>query len=133
MDYGSDYNTITENNLSGGVIVWLSNYEAVDHNYWNDYSTKYPNATEIDHSGAGNQPYVYYTAQNGTQPVYYQDNHPLMKPVAIPLTGSNPLVTSSPSPTVPEFSWLAILPLFISALFIAVIFRQRKTHQVKKA
>jgi hypothetical protein len=33
----------------------------------------------------------------------------------------------SPSPTVPELSWLAILPLFLSIFSIAVILRHRKT------
>jgi N-acetylneuraminic acid mutarotase len=35
--------------------------------------------------------------------------------------------TSTPSPSVPEFSGLVILPLFISLLFIAVKLRHRKT------
>jgi hypothetical protein len=33
---------------------------------------------------------------------------------------------ASPSSTVPEFSWLAILSLFLSMLFIAVKLRHRK-------
>jgi hypothetical protein len=51
-----------------------------------------------------------------------------------PTSSSNPTIIQNPTPTptVPEFSWLATLPLFISALFIPVIFRQRKTHQIKK-
>ena len=37
--------------------------------------------------------------------------------------------TSSPSPTstIPELSWLAVLPLFLSVLFIAVKLKNRKT------
>ena len=35
--------------------------------------------------------------------------------------------TPTPTPTLPEFSLLAILPLFVSLLFIAVILRHRKT------
>jgi len=45
-------------------------------NYWGDYLTKYPNATEIDNSGIGDTQYL-IDANN-------VDNHPLMKPVAIP-------------------------------------------------
>jgi hypothetical protein len=37
-----------------------------------------------------------------------------------------PSLTPTPSPTVPEFSWLMILPLFLSVLFIVVLFRKRK-------
>jgi hypothetical protein len=47
-------------------------------------------------------------------------------------TGSqpSPLLTTNPSPVptqVPEFSWLAILPLFAAMLFVAVLLRHRKT------
>ena len=118
FDYGGNA-TLTENNLTGNILVWLSFGGSADRNYWSDYLTKYPNATEIDNSGIGNQPYVYATVQNDTQTIYCQDNHPLMKPVAIPLTSSNQQAT------VPEFPLLAILPLFISVLFIAVRFRRR--------
>lgn len=42
--------------------------------------------------------------------------------------------SSSPTPTVPELSWLSILPLLVSVLFVAVMLRHRKTIQgsVKK-
>jgi hypothetical protein len=129
---GASYNTITENNLEGvsGINMFLSANQTVDKNYWIDYSSKYTNATEIDKSGIGNQPYVYYSAQNkepnGTiLPIIYQDNHPLMKPVAIPLTGSS---SPSPSPTVPELSWFVIVPLLISMFAVAVIVRHRKNR-----
>jgi parallel beta-helix repeat protein len=96
MDFVSSRNTITENNLSGGVWVELSGNETVDRNYWSDYLTKYPNATEVDSSGIGNTPYVFDSF--GLVSGILQDNHPLMNPVSI---------------TVPEFpSWI-ILPLLI--------------------
>lgn len=43
--------------------------------------------------------------------------------------GQTPTPTLTPTPTVPELSWLAILPLFISLLSVAVILklRHRKT------
>jgi YVTN family beta-propeller protein/parallel beta-helix repeat protein len=41
-------------------------------NYWSDYQTRYPNATEIDNSGIGNTPYV-IDSQN-------KDRYPLMVP-----------------------------------------------------
>lgn len=40
--------------------------------------------------------------------------------------------STTPTPTVPEFSWLAILPLFLSLLFVAVIFRHRKTLKLNQ-
>ena len=120
FDYGGNA-TLTENNLTSNILVWLSFAGSADRNYWSNYLTKYPNATEIDNSGIGNQPYVYAIIQNDTQTIYCQDNHPLMKPVTISITGS------SPQATVPELPTLAILSLFVSVLFIAVQFKHRST------
>ncbi len=38
----------------------------------------------------------------------------------------------SPSPTVPELSWLAIIPLMVSMLCLAVVLRHRKTSYFNK-
>ena len=124
MNYGADFNTITENNLNG-ALAYLSSNETVDRNYWSDYLTKYPNATEIDDTGIGNTPYVYSIVETRT-PIIYRDNHPLMNPVAIPLMGSNPLGTSS---TVPEFpSWIILLFLTVMVTFVGLLvyFKKRK-------
>ena len=56
------------------VAVWDKGY-GVGGNYWSDYLSKYPNATEIDNSGLGDTPYVI--------DAYNQDNYPLMRPVDI--------------------------------------------------
>jgi len=55
-------------------------------------------------------------------------------PSSSPASTSTPLAsqTPSPSPTVPELSSLAILPLFLCMLFIAVILRHRKTISQNK-
>ncbi len=45
---------------------------------------------------------------------------------------TNPAVTSVPSPTVPELSWLVIVPLLLSMFAVAVIFRHRKTSNLKQ-
>jgi len=127
MMEGASYNTITENNIVGGVNMFLSTGETIDQNYWGDYLTKYPNATEVDHSGKGNTPYVYYKAQNiapnGTKtPIIYQDNQPLMKPVTIPLTGS------SPESTIPEFSSIIVIALVLAVISgTAVILMNKKS------
>jgi hypothetical protein len=114
LEEGSSYNSITDNNIINGVNLFLSTGETVDRNYWSDYLTRYPNATEIGNTGIGNTPYVFSTAQNGSETVYYQDNHPLMQPV-----------TTSQS-TIPEFpSWI-ILPIFIVATLLSIIFSRRR-------
>ena len=48
-----------------------------------------------------------------------------------PTLTQTPTPTSTSTPTVPEFSPLAILPLFVSILFIAVVLRYRKTKSRK--
>jgi len=126
MNYGADNNTITENNLSY-ALAFLSS-STVDRNYWSDYLTKYPNATEIDNTGTGNQPYVYWTVETRT-PIIYQDNHPLMKPVTIPLVGLTPTTT----PTIPEFpSWIILLFLAIMVVLSGLLvywFTSRNTRR----
>ncbi len=93
----SSGNTITENNLSGGIFLQISGNEIVDRNYWSDYLTKYPNATEMGSSGIGNTPYLYN--KTGPETDTHQDNHPLMKPVFITLpTPSAPVNTPSNNP-----------------------------------
>jgi hypothetical protein len=49
--------------------VWDDGYPSGG-NYWSDYLTKYPNASQIDHTGIGNAPYVINS--NNT------DRYPLM-------------------------------------------------------
>jgi hypothetical protein len=92
-------------------------------NYWSDYTTKYPNAKETGNTGIYNIPYVI----DGN----ITDNYPLTTSYTVGNTGAQISTQSSsnptPTPAVPEFSWLAILPLLL--LFsIAVLFRHRKDH-----
>lgn len=122
MDYSADYNTVTECNFpsQNAILVWLSGYETVDRNYWGDYLARYPNASEIDHSGVGNTPYVFNMPNSGTK--VFEDTQPLMNPVIIPLMGSSTTQTN-----VPEFSSLLMaIPLILLLFAVAVIVRRRK-------
>ena len=65
-------------------------------NYWSDYEDKYPNAAELDGSKIWDTPYV--ISEND------QDNYPL----------------------VPEFLSFLILPLFMTAILLAVIILRKK-------
>lgn len=66
-------------------------------NFWSDYQTRYPNATEIDASGLGNTPY-FIDSQD-------QDNYPI----------------------IPEFSSFVVVPMFaVAALLAAIVCRRRK-------
>jgi len=90
----SSNNTFYHNNFINNTVVWYAGYtwyppfgpgpppppfnawdNGKEGNYWSDYITRYPNATEIDGSGIWDTPYV--IDENN------QDNYPLMKPVNI--------------------------------------------------
>jgi hypothetical protein len=53
---------------------------------------------------------------------------PNSTPTATPITQSTP----SPTPAVPELSWYIVVPLLISVLSIAVLFKHRKTANLKQ-
>jgi parallel beta-helix repeat protein len=58
-------------------------------------------------------------------------SNPSPTPTSTPSATPNVTVTSpSPSPTVPELSWLIIVPLFVATLFIAIKIRQWKNNRV---
>jgi len=127
----SSGNTITENNLVGSILMQFAGNETVDRNYWSDYFTKYPNATEIDLSGIGNTPYVLDT--HGTVTGTLQDNHPQMNPVQLPLFPYNfqaVPINKLPS-AIPEFPPFAIAML-MAVLTLAIVkwFRMRKNNRV---
>ena len=86
-------------------------------NYWSDYKAKYPNAIEIGNTGIYNTSYV--IVGNIT------DNYPLMAQYNIGMTGV-PISVPTPTPSVPEFSWLAMLTLFLFMLSVTIILSHRK-------
>jgi parallel beta-helix repeat protein len=98
-------------------------------NFWGDYQNRYPNASQIGITGVGNTPY--FIAINNV------DHYPLLSqslsfptPIIEPTT--SPTSSPTPTPSVPEFSWLMILPLFLSILSIAVLIRSRKPWKVTR-
>lgn len=119
-------NIFYANNL--GEVSDLFSTQVVNHwdnssmgNYWNDYSSKYPNATEIDNTGIGDIPYV-INAKN-------IDNYPLTNPINI----SSILST----PTIVEGRQFPILTIAFTVTFLVVavvslllFFNHRKTSKV---
>lgn len=110
-------------------------------NYWGDYQTKYPNATAIDNTNVGNIPYNINEQNTDDYPLiarYDISTAAIQLPdwvtnldvpsVSAPPTFP-PYVASpsppSPSPTVPEMSWLAIIPLLLCLFAVTVVFRKR--------
>jgi hypothetical protein len=89
----SSGNIITENNLRGHVWLLMASQGTFDRNYWSDYLTRYPNASEIGSSGIGDTPYQYSYNQSGHIGTIFLDNNPLMKPISISLPSPSPRPT----------------------------------------
>jgi parallel beta-helix repeat protein len=114
-NFGTNWEVVGSNSFDNGSMG----------NYWDDYLTKYPNAVEIGNSGIGNIPYQVYGS--------ILDNYPLMKipnmqndsPITVPSQSTNPY----PTPTVPEFAILAIIPLMVAILIGAIIVRTIKQEK----
>ena len=92
-------------------------------NYWSDYQSKYPNATEVDASGIGNTPYI--IDQNNI------DNHPLTQQVNVSagLTTPTPILQTS---TFIQQNLVFILPIAVTIVILTVVSllllkRHRKT------
>jgi len=112
--YPSYYTIICHNNFvsniqnvytSGGGNTWIWD-SGSEGNYWSDYLTRYPNASEINSSGIGDMPYV--IDENN------QDNYPLMEPCIIQ-----------------EFPSWTILLLLITATLLIIICKQRLPKNTK--
>jgi parallel beta-helix repeat protein len=94
----NDYNAF--DNASSIVENWDNGYLSGG-NYWSDYNSKYPNATETKTSGIGNTPYLIW-ANN-------IDNYPLITPFDITNQADTPLAipppTASPNSIVASWSF----------------------------
>jgi hypothetical protein len=106
-------------------------------NYWSDYQSKYPNATELDHSGIGDTPYAIIdsttysddyangTTKTGTAVLgTANDRYPAIFPFST-LIGPNPTSTGSPSPTHPNagsetFPTLTVASVLIVAAVVVI-------------
>jgi hypothetical protein len=115
-------------------------------NYWSDYLTTYPQATEIDHKGIVNTPYIsnvtirysfsvngYVSGSkswsiNGTAiSATATDNYPLMAPISIPAIILTPPVSAT-STSIEEYVVLALVAvLTVIVVSILLYNRQRKT------
>jgi nitrous oxidase accessory protein NosD len=99
--------------------IWNGNKEG---NYWSNYTSKYPKATERDHSGIEDTPYV-IDANN-------VDYYPLAAPFDIE---NNALVTPPPTPTPEPYSLSttligsAIAVVAVVCLGLLVYFKKRRT------
>ena len=141
MHFCSSGNTITHNNLRGGVSLEIGGDETVDGNYWAEYITRYPHASQLGSTGVWNTPYSY----NSSYESLIQDFHPLVNPVAInifpsgmPLPVAIKVFATPPSKTSQnlnfEFDFAITLSLiFAAGLGGAFAIRRRGYLQREKA
>jgi hypothetical protein len=113
MHFACSRNSVTENNIVFGADLRISGNETFDKNYWSDYSTRYPNASEFDSSGVCNMPYVFADSSN-FENRKFQDNHPLVSPLSIPNF-------SSILPTVQSVQEPAVFPFWLGTIFAIVV------------
>jgi parallel beta-helix repeat protein len=137
-------NEVYNNNLVGNsenaavgqrsdIVSWDNGYVG---NYWSDYQTNYPNASEIGDSGIWNTPYVIDASNIESYPLINQVNigapvptpTPAPTPTPIPTSSptSTPVASSTPSPSTPEFPRWIVLPLVAAATLLTVLFIRRR-------
>ena len=107
---GAYNNTIYHNNFVNNVQQAFAQADVLNYwdrnnegNYWSDFSTRYPNATEIGNSGVWDTPYV-INANN-------TDNYPLTMPYG----------TSAPSPEQEPFPTLLVVAVIVTVLALVVV------------
>ena len=126
---------VTHNNFlnieanTGGALLFVigSGVPYWDNNYWSDYTSKYPNASQIGNSGIWDTPYV-PTVMRTT----ILDRYPLTTPYNFtkPVIIAEPTPTPKPNPTanpsIPEFSpWIAILSVLSIGLVAFFVNRKK--------
>ena len=108
-------------------------------NYYSDYITKNPNATET--SGIYDTPYVIYGNISDKYPLvdpYIATNNvplptprfpqptptatPTHQPTIRPVTNNSNNQSPTSTPAVPELSWLVILPMILSMFSVALLY-----------
>jgi len=95
------------------IVSWDNGYAG---NYWSDYQTKYPNASEIDSSGIGNAPYP--IDENNT------DHYPLLLPVDISAEAPQPPKEQEPFPVVPVVA--AVTGVVVVSASLVLLCRKRR-------
>lgn len=130
MHFACSGNMVTENNIVFGADLAISGDETFDRNYWSDYLTRYPNASEVDSSGVWDMPYAFADSTDFENRIF-QDNYPLMSPLAIP-NFSSVLPTLLPAqepvilPIVLVTVSIVIVVAIIVAIGVLVYFKKRK-------
>jgi parallel beta-helix repeat protein len=149
----------TAQDVNVTIPPWDSGYLSGG-NYWSDYASRYPNASEIVNSGIGDTAYVigFEGSINSTTIGYFikaVDRYPLFAPVNIsetnielilmvpnaspspPPSSTLPSASLTPSPSTPEFPPAMILLVLIVVAIgfgLIVYFKKngKKNHKISK-
>jgi len=128
MHFACSNNIVTENNIVFGVHLAISGAETFDGNYWGDYLTRYPNASEVDSSGVWNTPYAFVDSQSESHK--FQDAHPLTNSLSIP-NFSSVLPTVEPLQEPLDHAIFLVAVLVIVGVAVAIgflaYFKKHKT------
>ena len=96
--------------------------------YWFSYSVDISNLAQGNHK-ISLIAYQYY-GNMSYQGLFNQTSTPITFLVDNTLPSTSPTLTPTPSLTVPEFSWLAILPLLVSMFAVAFFVKQRNVKKL---
>jgi hypothetical protein len=113
-------------------------------NYWSDYASRYPNATEVGSSGIGDTQYLISVSPNVV------DRYPLIAPfnISAPTIGapppnpspsptvsqppsSSPSPTVSPSPTISETTPIMLLAAAVGAAVAAILIKKKQVRTTR--
>ncbi len=95
--FGNNFNNNVQVAFYGTYPNNWDNGASVGGNFWSDYRTKYPNATQIGTSRIGNTPYVIDSNNKDNYPLWTtQEGGPSPSPAPTP-TSHNPTITLNPS------------------------------------
>jgi len=133
---------ITNNNIynnSYNAETFVSVQTSLPDNWWGTTNTQAINQSIYDFKDDFNLGTVnfvpFLTAPNPQAPVFLapaptSTPTPSASPTPAPSQNAPTQSITISTPTVPELSWLVIVPLFLSVFSVAVIVRHRKTNNL---
>jgi parallel beta-helix repeat protein len=132
-NFVNDSSPVVLDDLGQSFNAWDNGTQG---NYWSNYSTMYPNATELGSSGIGNTPYVlvdYEGSSSSKLDTLNTDYYPILAPVSNSQVLSldqkleqtwilqKPSPAQSPSPSLSPLEIAAIVTLAVVLIALALV------------
>jgi hypothetical protein len=129
------YNNIFNNSLNIKLMAGASGNVTAAYNWWGTTDTQAISKSIYDFKNdfnLGNVNFLPILTSPNLEAHYFSSStsNPANQPSSTPSTMPTQTPSITTTPTVPELSWLAIIPLMVSILFIAITVRLRKTSKV---